>query len=167
MAWTEQCKVAFEFGVRAKLKQGLNKAKALRELSEESEIPYNTLKFWHYEKSKSMSSHTTPATNGNNTETTTNVEPVVCIECGINPVKHWRNQCGSCKAKISKRNKRRWLHQVSGHIRSLKKQLEKENSLLNKWKDGITRIEYEEVIKDISALLEIWKELSNGAKIKS
>lgn len=54
MAWTEQCKVAFKMNAFGKLSKYKNKNRkvngVLRELSRESDIPFNTLKRWYYDK---------------------------------------------------------------------------------------------------------------------
>jgi hypothetical protein len=54
MAWTEQCKIAFRMNALGKLAKYKNKSRkvngVLRELSRESDIPFNTLKRWYYEK---------------------------------------------------------------------------------------------------------------------
>jgi len=54
MAWTEQCKFAFRTSATAKLGRFKNKNRkvngVLRELSRESDIPFNTLKRWYYDK---------------------------------------------------------------------------------------------------------------------
>ena len=54
MAWTEQCKVAFHANCCAKLGRFRNKNRKLRgilrELSQESDIPWRTLERWWYEQ---------------------------------------------------------------------------------------------------------------------
>lgn len=64
MAWTDQCKIAFKTNADAKLwkqKGRKNKTKVLKELSKESGIPFNTLKYWYYneDEKSSMKTHTT------------------------------------------------------------------------------------------------------------
>lgn len=89
MAWTEQCKVAFQTNANAKLLKYKNRSRkvsaVLRELSDESGIPFKTLKRWYYDKTESI--------RPKNETDTTSSEPdapppplPTCYRCGENKV---------------------------------------------------------------------------------
>lgn len=103
MAWSEQCKFSFRANATAKLGKFKNKNRkikgVLQQLSKESDIPFNTLSRWWYEKGDSIS-----VKNDRD-------KPSICIRCGENPVlitsrgrpltedsKHY-GLCNSCRAK--------------------------------------------------------------------
>jgi len=77
MAWTEQCKIAFKVSALGKLGHYKNKNRkvtdVLRELEQESGIPFGILKTWYYEKETS--------TNNQN-ESNENEFPENCLRCG-------------------------------------------------------------------------------------
>lgn len=50
MAWTEQCKMAFQVAASDKINKGGNVKAVLRELATESGISFNTLKGWLYKE---------------------------------------------------------------------------------------------------------------------
>lgn len=57
----------------------------MRDLSKKSEIPYETLKRWYYEKESTLKNEGT-VTNQDNSENQAVVveKPVICIRCGKN-----------------------------------------------------------------------------------
>jgi len=93
MAWTDQCKVAFSTNAKAlQLKQSGRKniSKILKQLAEESGIPFKTLERWWYEQ-ESLKNEGNPQGSENNTETTTETttsttERPICYACKKNKV---------------------------------------------------------------------------------
>ena len=59
MAWTEQCKIAFRANAVGKLSKYKNKSRkvtgVLKALSQESHIPFQTLKNWYYDGQNAIS----------------------------------------------------------------------------------------------------------------
>ncbi|MCK4328757.1 hypothetical protein KAX02_02835 [candidate division WOR-3 bacterium] len=56
MAWTETCKIDFVKQIEHKKEQGISVRQALKQLSEESDIPIGTLSNWMYpEQTKARS----------------------------------------------------------------------------------------------------------------
>ena len=94
MAWTDQCKIAFKSNADHQIwtqKGKKNLTAILKKLTEESGIPYNTLKRWYYEKEKekidSIKNDTTqePAENkeeNKNSPETPEIERPLCFKCG-------------------------------------------------------------------------------------
>lgn len=70
MAWKEQCKIAFKTCAdRMIAKQGRRHGaitQVIQHLSQESDIPYQTLKNWYYEKSTENGTNRQVANNNNN-----------------------------------------------------------------------------------------------------
>ena len=92
MAWTEQCKIAFKVSADAKYWKAGNKGiiKILKELSKESDIPFNTLRNWYYEKDPrdivtengNKSNSEQNQEDNNNTENDMATELPLCSRCG-------------------------------------------------------------------------------------
>ena len=164
MAWTEQCKIAFDVAAKRHIHKGMKVKEALKLLSEESGIPFKTLERWYYsntqKKIKNLKNEDICPTNENSSENeadngTDNVK--VCSTCNINPARPQGNECHSCKDKKERNTKLKRLHQIGGHIRSLKNQLEVEGNHKNRWANGITKTEYAKVMEDVFSLIETWK----------
>ncbi len=102
MAWTEQCKVAFEVNAEGRLaKQGKRKnlTEIFKKLSEESGIPQKTLSRWWYEKQKEKEEFeknllkieqneqgTRMTTEASEPDVVQIVQIPLCNKCGKNPV---------------------------------------------------------------------------------
>ena len=88
MAWTEQCKIAFRANASAKIGQQKKKniSGVLKILSEESGIPFNTLRTWYYEKYKNDAPRIETDTTSSPKNDNTDYSKIICIECGKKPV---------------------------------------------------------------------------------
>ena len=169
MAWTEQCKVAFEFGVRAKKKKGMNLKTALRELSDESEIPYNTLRRWNFEKQqKSTNTDTLSANSGNNSENEddSGTVEILCSECEETPPENNRAICGPCRHKKERCKKINYIHSLTGQIKTMANNIRKDGSTNPKWNNAVPKKEYKGFIDILIETINIWKELTNGTETK-
>ncbi len=101
MAWKEQCKIAFRMtadGLLFKEKNRKGIVKILRQLAKESDIPFNTLRNWYYEKQQSVTENGNDVIIENNIENNTgglendtNRLPI-CTRCGKNPVQIINNK---------------------------------------------------------------------------
>ena len=158
MAWTEQCKIAFDVAAKRYVHKGMKVKDALKQLSEESDVPFKTLRNWYYKKSPENG--TPKESYGKNSEINIEVVPDgvrICATCNNNPARPEGTDCYSCKGRKEREGKIKRLHQIAGHIRALQKQLEKDSQYAKKWSNGITRNEYEKVMGDVFLLIETWE----------
>lgn len=124
MAWTEQCKIVFKqhadhFYFSQTGRKSLTKV--FKRLSQESGVPFKTLKRWYYDKEKegdeklnSLKNEPTPelTENKDNTSCTSCIPLPICIKCKKNPVEldstsrkpktkqsKYYGLCGYCRQK--------------------------------------------------------------------
>ena len=168
MAWTDQCKIACEFGIRAKLKMGLNKTEAFHELSKESDIPYKTLRNWHYNKpKKSPETGTTIITPENNSTIKENMDEPICAVCKINPPRAGHTTCTSCQNKSQRAKSLKQLKGLITQVNSMKELIIRDGTSKYKWMNDIRKNEYEQFINILIETVKVWEDLLNGTKIES
>lgn len=168
MAWTEQCKVAFRVGVKAKIhNKGLKLKDALQELKEESDIPKKTLERWYYEKD--LKTEDSKAANGNNEENKDKRDVAVCPKCGKpsriveqrNGKKYVQKLCISCMNEKSVATMKSQLAMLNGKIKKFQEKLLKVRDSPNKWSGsrGFTQRNCQEIINTLTETLKIWEEV--------
>ncbi len=112
MAWTDQCKVVFKMQadhfVNIQPIESRNVTAVFKKLSTESGIPHNTLKRWYYEKegeknkkldsirndtpSETVDNSGSTENNGpDNTDSTDETYPPMCVQCGKKSIEKDRN----------------------------------------------------------------------------
>ena len=93
MAWKEQCQIAFKANANALLHKrgGKGIVKVMKQLSKESGIPYETLKWWYYphkkngeESPKMMLQSALPAKSKPEKEKKETESGITCLR--VNPV---------------------------------------------------------------------------------